>query len=368
MKILLKRLIAIPLILALALTWLPAPVWAASDTIPTEATGDALPEAPPDTTPDASKEATAELESESAPIGQVTPISGGPGTHDTIPGAPTLTPTPTPETQNAADDEVYAILYGDGTLVFQYGDAPDTSHGTVTATYAIDLAGYSYDSAVPWYNNRESITAIDFADSISPVSTAWWFDSFENLTQISSLDRLDTSNITNMRNMFCSCQSLTALDVSDFDTSSVTDMYMMFYGCSNLTEFDISSFNTSNVTNIAYMFEGCSSLTALDISSFDTSNVTNMTGMFENCTALTTVYTSDKFVTDNVTSSNVMFNNCTSLVGGNGTRNDVKHLDKEYARIDSESAPGYFTLKGDAPTNTPTSMPTSTPKLIKIVT
>ena len=38
-----------------------------------------------------------------------------------------------------------------------------------------------------------------------------------------------------------------------------------------------------------------------------------------------------------------MFSLCNSLVGGNGTLFDGDHVDKEYARIDKEGTPGYFT-------------------------
>jgi hypothetical protein len=34
-----------------------------------------------------------------------------------------------------------------------------------------------------------------------------------------------------------------------------------------------------------------------------------------------------------------------NLVGGNGTLYNSSHSNKEYARIDKEETPGYFTLK-----------------------
>jgi len=37
-----------------------------------------------------------------------------------------------------------------------------------------------------------------------------------------------------MGNMFCECQSLKKLDLSNFDISNVKDMDYMFYGCTNL--------------------------------------------------------------------------------------------------------------------------------------
>ena len=42
-----------------------------------------------------------------------------------------------------------------------------------------------------------------------------------------------------------------------------------------------------------------------------------------------------------------MFTYSTNLVGGNNTKFDNNHTDKEYARIDIPETPGYFTLKSN---------------------
>ena len=68
-----------------------------------------------------------------------------------------------------------------------------------------------------------------------------------------------------MEDMFGSCISLTALDLSHFDTSNVTDMEDMFGGCWSLTALDLSNFNTSNVKEMAGMFYGCSGLVEVAI-------------------------------------------------------------------------------------------------------
>ena len=88
-----------------------------------------------------------------------------------------------------------------------------------------------------------------------------------------------------------------------------------------------------------------SRVTSLDLSSFDTSNVRDMSSMFQAATNLKTIYASDKFVTTNVTKSSAMFRYCESLVGGNGTVYNSSNTGKTYARIDTASTPGYFTLK-----------------------
>ena len=50
------------------------------------------------------------------------------------------------------------------------------------------------------------------------------------------------------------CQKLTNLDVSNFDTSNVTDMGDMFSGCSGLTSINLQNFDMSNVTSYSSMF------------------------------------------------------------------------------------------------------------------
>ncbi len=115
-----------------------------------------------------------------------------------------------------------------------------------------------------------------------------YFYDFEKMTSI-DLSALDTSEVTNMGDMFVGCSSLTSLDISNFDTSQVTNMSRMFNFCYGLTSLDVSNLDTSQVTNMNSMFFGCSSLTSLDVSNFDTSNVTDMSGMFCDCPAWNTV-------------------------------------------------------------------------------
>ena len=119
-----------------------------------------------------------------------------------------------------------------------------------------------------------------------------------------NLSDIDTSNVTNMSGMFNRSQA-TTLDVSHFDTSKVTNMSGMFDN-SKATTLDVSHFDTSKVTNMNSMFAE-SQATTLDVSHFDTSNVTEMGGMFSNSQA-TTLDVSN-FDTSNVTGMGSMFSN-----------------------------------------------------------
>ena len=70
-----------------------------------------------------------------------------------------------------------------------------------------------------------------------------------------------------------------------------------------------------------------------------------MSNMFYFLENLTTIYASNNFNTSAVTNSDGMFSRSSKLVGGNGTKYNSSYEDKTYARIDTSSTPGYFTLK-----------------------
>lgn len=297
-----------------------------------------------------------------------------------------------------------SVLYSDGTFIVneKTKDRPNniTLHGSV-----VEEAPLITDSNNnPWNSlsksNRSTVSKIEFGSRVSLTNykfsinksyyTSVTFDAtnidtsnvtnmtnmFYNcnaLTSITGLSSFDTSNATAMTQMFYGCNALTSLNLSSFNTNNVTTMYRMFYNCYALTSLDLSSFNTSNVTNMGSMFQncnaltslnlssfninngitsmyrmfyGCYALTSLDLSSFNTSSVTSMGGMFYSCRALITIYVSLDFVVSQVTSSGTMFSNCPQLVGGSGTVYNSNYIDKTYARIDNPpDYPGYFTLK-----------------------
>ncbi|MBQ3306752.1 MAG: BspA family leucine-rich repeat surface protein [Bacilli bacterium] len=137
------------------------------------------------------------------------------------------------------------------------------------------------------------------------------FNGCSSLTDI-DVTKFDTSNVTNMINMFNGCSSLTDIDVTKFDTSNVTNMFGMFANCSNLNDIDVTEFDTSNVTNMSGMFANCSNLNDIDVTEFDTSKVTNMNGMFSNCSNLNDIDVTE-FDTSNVTNMGGMFSGCSSL-------------------------------------------------------
>ena len=135
------------------------------------------------------------------------------------------------------------------------------------------------------------------------------FSNLRKLKTIQDLENLDTSQVTDMFEMFYSFRGLTSLNLSNWDTSQVTNMSEMFANCVDLTSLDLSNWNTSKVTNMYSMFRDSLHLISLNLSNWDTSQVTNMYKMFSNCNYLTSLNLSH-WDTSKVTNMSEMFRNC----------------------------------------------------------
>ena len=101
-------------------------------------------------------------------------------------------------------------------------------------------------------------------------------DVFQGLTVVGDISFWDTSNVTNMSQMFSSIWVING-DIGNWDTSNVTDMSEMFQSAT--FNQDISSWNTAKVTNMSNMFMWVSAFNQ-DIGSWNTAKVTNMSNMF----------------------------------------------------------------------------------------
>ena len=212
----------------------------------------------------------------------------------------------------------YAV-FENSTLTFYYDFERNSRTGKI---YELNT-GYNWPA---WF--EDGITGIvsyvvfdpSFADA-RPTSTQGWFLSMQFLESITGLEYLNTSEVTNMGDMF--------------------------HSCANLTSIDVSHFNTDKVTYMAGMFANCERIKSLDLSSFNTSNVIVMRFMFLTCSELQTIYVGDGWSTDALGGDDYqMFLDCNSLVGGKGTAYNPDHITSEYAHIDGgPSDPGYFTDK-----------------------
>ena len=305
-------------------------------------------------------------------------------------------------TNDKATDKTYAkieggyfsvgiprVKYADGTLTFFLASKETLGENE----YGI-YGGLGTPDWV-WKNpNVTNVTKVVFDPAFAnarPTTCYAWFQGYVNLTSIEGIEYLNTSQVTDMHNMFYNCYHLQTTDFSGFDTRKVKDMSNMFYNCGSLKSLDISNFNTSEVTNMRsmfyhcigltslalshlntskvsimismfqscfnllsvnlsgwdtrnvgsmyHMFEGCKSLKTLDLSGFDTREKTcSMGDMFNTCNELTTIFVSDKFaVGTGVTGDDTMFLGCNKLKGANA-------FDKNKTGIDNANyKTGYFT-------------------------
>ena len=205
----------------------------------------------------------------------------------------------------AYDNRPY-VKYADGTLTFRCG------YKKILGENEYELN--SGEKLPKWNTHNTKISKVVFEASFAnarPTSCYAWFQNFIKLKQIEGIENLNTENVTNMSDMFYSCNDLISLDVTHFNTENVTSMSGMFHGCSGLISLDVTNFNTANVTDMSYMFYGCNNLKE--------------------------IYVSDKFVTDDVISSAYMFMGCISLSGDIDWKS-VKVSNKTYAKTDG----GYF--------------------------
>lgn len=132
-------------------------------------------------------------------------------------------------------------------------------------------------------DDRKLLTyTITIQDNVKLIGTSInaLFKGMINLGSIKFGTGFDTSNITDMKDVFHTCKSLSKLDLTAWNTSNVTTMQNMFFACNSLTELNISTWDTSKVTNMGSMLQNLTSLTKLDVSKFDTSNVEEFGFMF----------------------------------------------------------------------------------------
>ena len=124
--------------------------------------------------------------------------------------------------------------------------------------------------------------------------SSYLFYGFNYLETIEGLENFDTSNVTNMSDMFYSAgrkaTNFNIGDLSNWNTSKVTDMSSMFGSAGrDATTWnigDLSNWDTSNVTNMSAMFSSAGrdarTWNIGNLSNWNTSKVTDMSSMFYN--------------------------------------------------------------------------------------
>ena len=143
-----------------------------------------------------------------------------------------------------AQQTPYVIWCEDnGTLYFTNSTKTNAQGGTydgqtITGVWSGDAVTNSEDQPDWSYTvNEEGCTSLVFDESfksVKPKCLSKWFFRYKNLTSITGIENLNTSETTNMTSMFFLCESLTTLDLRTFDVSKVEKAPAMFYGCKEL--------------------------------------------------------------------------------------------------------------------------------------
>ena len=199
--------------------------------------------------------------------------------------------------------------------------------------------------ADPLIVDRNQVREVRFEGSLTINGTVQsMFDTLPNLTTVTGLENLNTSNVYSMYGMFANCSSLSSIEgINKLDASKVTDMSYMFENCfknpKDLISLDLSglniglNINKNDTITMKEMFRGCSQLKSIILpDKIDTSQVTDMTGMFYGCSNLVSVsYPSSdnpedpanqkvdlsKFNTNSLKYIDYMFSGCTNLTALN---------------------------------------------------
>lgn len=168
----------------------------------------------------------------------------------------------------AADNIAQAIwCSSNNTLYFDYcGKITGSTYSgqAFTSVFPVPTDTYPESTYLGWQKDddvKSNATTVVFTEAFKnfkPKCCLGWFKGFAQLATITGLSNLDTSEVTDMDNMFENCFSLVTIDVNTFDVSSVTSAQSMFIACKGLTTIYCNK--TWSIVNTTSMFGDCSKL------------------------------------------------------------------------------------------------------------
>ncbi|WP_343624793.1 BspA family leucine-rich repeat surface protein [Flavobacterium lindanitolerans] len=217
--------------------------------------------------------------------------------------------------------------------------APDgsTGSGTVTTSGNLQITIPANKPTITLHVKPENLAAFSVFNDPRLINVAQWgtvewrsmlnaFVQCSNL-DVTATDMPDLSRVTNMRSMFADCSSLTGpANIGSWNTSNVTNMIQVFSRATSFNQ-DISNWDTRNVTTMAYMFRGASAFNQ-NISGWNTEKVTDMEAMFQ----FTQAFNQDisSWNTANVTNMSKMFSFALVFNQEIGSWNTSKVTDMSY--------------------------------------
>lgn len=185
------------------------------------------------------------------------------------------------------------------------------------------------------FSNCDALKTIDISgwDTSNVTNISYLFNNCSNLNV--DISELKFGKLTNVEGLFSGCRTIVGeLTLPVMDTEQCTSFMNMFHNCGASKIKRLESLNTSNVTNMSQMFGSMYSLTELDISTWNTKKVTNMSQTFSSCINLLTL---SAVHADSVTSISYIFSGMTKLSNFNGFIN----LGKGYSTTQNANYSSY---------------------------
>lgn len=187
----------------------------------------------------------------------------------------------------------------------------------------IDLTGLNLDQVVSVSELLKDCRALGGMIDIGTWNS-WKVKDFSEAFKSTSLgtinaDHLVTKSATNLSGMFSWNPVLSTIaGLETWNTSRVTDMSEVFCSCPRLGNPEVSGWNTESCTTMKSMFANLvgnpnNTMTDLNLSGWKTDKCTSFSGMFQNNKALTSVGDLSKWNTRNCQDFSYMFCGTDSL-------------------------------------------------------
>lgn len=152
-------------------------------------------------------------------------------------------------------------------------------HLTVTGFH--NLSGTLAANLVKAGINPDEITSIDLGSSIFLTSeNSNFLSSFPNVKEISELNRIRLKSLTDLSGFFEGDKRLEKVDLNISDTSNVTNISNMFAG-TQIKSLNLRKNNFDNVTNMSGMFKN-TPLSNITLPKLTMQNKIDLTSAFEN--------------------------------------------------------------------------------------
>ncbi|MGQ2283584.1 BspA family leucine-rich repeat surface protein [Leuconostoc pseudomesenteroides] len=190
-----------------------------------------------------------------------------------------------------------------------------------TGLTSLNLSDWDVSQVVTFeamFSSEKNLSTLNLSNwgvnrTATSVSMRGMFQGSSNngLTKL-NLTNFQTTNVTNMSDMFYQNETTETIDLSSWNVDQVTTFQYMF-AYSNIKSLDLSNWGinrTANGVDMSYMFSN-TKLASLDLSNWDVTKVTNFTYMFSNSKLMTLDLTGWSTTSGNA--FNIMFNATNSL-------------------------------------------------------